>query len=145
MMDVMERNDPGLTILANQKRVHLPHALVQCSSYSVESGAHQKSYRTVILNSGNHVRVFLPKLRLPVYLFDEPHTYNGENCTLALDVKRLDVFWEVTQGRQVFQVHSGCCLPSRETCVRNVANGSVSGARAHHTGPEDVGETSVLL
>ena len=90
-MDVMERSDPGLTILAGQARVHLPHPLVQCSSDSVESGAHQKSYRTVILNSGNHVRIVLPKLSLSVYLFEQ-YTYNGENCTLALDVKRLDVF-----------------------------------------------------
>lgn len=91
-MDVMERSNPGLTILVGQARVHLLHPLVQCCSDSVESGAHQKSYRTVILNSANHVRILLPKLSLSVYLFDEPYTYNGENCTPALDIKQLDVF-----------------------------------------------------
>lgn len=100
MVDVTERSDPGLTILVGQTRVHLPHSLVQCCSESIESGAHHKSYRTVILNSGNHVRILLPKLSLSVFLF-EPDTYNDEIWTLALHVKRLYVFWEVTQGRQV--------------------------------------------
>lgn len=100
MFAVLERSNPGLTILVGQARVNLPHSFAQCSSESVESGAHQKSYRTVILNSGNHVRILLPKLSLSVFLF-EPYTYNDEIWTLALHVKRLYVFWEVTQGRQV--------------------------------------------
>jgi hypothetical protein len=52
---------------------------------------------------------------------------------------------DLTMGRHAFQIHLGCCLPSKETCLTNAADDSGSRAREQYTGPEDVVKMNVLI